>query len=212
MVEKTRKTKGKTYEIHDNGGRPFFVTVQGKWITVEKNMDAYEMKDGKFRTIQRPRKVLLEMKVDELFIGKKSPTGGYDGLKPSEAEGNSLLVKQGSTYTYIGSEIYEFSPVDGDKINTYYSDIGNSDVPYPYAVGKTHVYLLVDKVAVDKSFFDMKQNIYEQYYNASTHLGMCLRGYQPSSICKNRNEAKEILQSLKHKTRKLKRKVIQKRL
>ena len=161
---KTRKTKGKTYEIHDNGGRPFYVTIKGKSICVEKNMDTVEYKDGKFREIQTPRKHLFDKTVDEIFIGKKSPTGGYDGLKPSEAEGNSLLLKKASKYMYIGSEIYEFEPVKGDTIENYYSDIGNSDVPYPYAVGKTHIYILLDKVAVEKSFFDMKHNIYEQYY------------------------------------------------
>jgi hypothetical protein len=207
----TRKSKGKTYAIHDNGGRPFFVTVKGKTIRVEKNMDTYEQVNGKFVDVSKPRKQLFEKTVDELFIGKKSPTGGYDGLKPSEAEGNTLLLKQGSNYTYIGSEIYEFSPMKGDSILAYFSDIGNSDVPYPYAVGKTHVYILLDKVAVEKSFFDMKKNIYEQYYSGATYLPMCLRGYHPKDICKEKEQAKATIQTLKQKTRKLKSKLLQKR-
>jgi len=209
MSAKTRRAKGKTYDIHDNGGRPFFVTVQGDSVTVEKNMDAYEMKDGVFVTLQKPRKPILEMKVDHVFVGKKSPTGGYDGLKPSEAEGNSILLEKGSKYIYIGHEIYEFSPVEGDTIDAYYSDIGNSDVPYPYAVGKTHVYILLDKVAVDKSFFDMKKGIYEQYYNASIRLDMCLRGF---GACKDKEKAKATRKEMKSKTRKMKSKLIQKRL
>lgn len=206
------KTKGKTYKIHDNGGRPFFVTVQGNNITIEKNMDKYDYKDGKFTTIEHPAKVILEMKVDEIFVGKKSPTGGYDGLKPSQAEGNSLLLKKGNKYIYVGSEIYEFTPIPGDSIDAYYSDIGNSDVPYPYAVGKTHIYIMLDKVAVDKSFFDMKKPIYEQYYKVNTHLDMCIRGYQPTDICEDKKAAKETIKDLKTKTRKLKSKVLQKRI
>jgi hypothetical protein len=209
MSAKTRRSKGKTYDIHDNGGRPFFVTVQGDSVTVEKNMDAYEMKDGVFVTLQKPRKKILEMKVDHVFIGKKSPTGGYDGLKPSEAEGNSILVKKGSKYIYIGHEIYEFSPVEGDTIEAYYSDIGNSDVPYPYAVGKTHVYILLEKAAVDKSFFDMKKGIYDQYYNATTRLDMCLRGFRD---CEDKEKAKATRKEMKSKTRRMKSKLIQKRL
>lgn len=209
MSAKTRRSKGKTYEIHDNGGRPFFVTVQGDSVTVEKNMDKYEMKDGVFVTLQKPRKKLLEMKVDHVFIGKKSPTGGYDGLKPSEAEGNSILLKKGSKYIYIGHEIYEFSPVEGDTIEAYYSDIGNSDVPYPYAVGKTHVYILLEKAAVDKSFFDMKKSIYDQYYNATTRLDMCLRGFRD---CEDKEKAKATRKEMKSKTRRMKSKLIQKRL
>jgi hypothetical protein len=209
MSAKTRRSKGKTYDIHDNGGRPFFVTVQGDSVTVEKNMDAYEMKEGVFVTLQKPRKKILEMKVDHVFIGKKSPTGGYDGLKPSEAEGNSILVKKGSKYIYIGHEIYEFSPVEGDTIEAYYSDIGNSDVPYPYAVGKTHVYILLEKAAVDKSFFDMKKGIYDQYYNATTRLDMCLRGFRD---CEDKEKAKATRKEMKSKTRRMKSKLIQKRL
>lgn len=211
-MSETRKAKGKTYAIHDNGGRPFFVTVQGKNVVVEKNMDKYELKDGKFVTIEHPRKVILEMKVDEIFVGKKSPTGGYDGLKPSEAEGNSLLLKKGPKYVSIGSEIYEFSPMPGDSIDAYYSDIGNSDVPYPYAVGKTHVYIMLDKVAIDKSFFDMKKPIYEQYYHVTSELDMCVRGYEPKDVCKDKKQAKATMKDLKAKTRKLKSKVLQKRL
>jgi hypothetical protein len=161
---KTRKNKGKTYEIHDNGGRPFFVTVTGKKISVEKNMNTFKIEKGKIVDIEKPRKHLFEKTVEKLFIGKKSPTGGYDGLKPREAEGNTLLAKDGSKYLYIGSEIYEFSPIQGDIIEKYYSDIGHSDVPYPYAVGKTHIYILLDKVAIEKSLFDMKKDIYQQYY------------------------------------------------
>lgn len=208
----TPKSKGKTYEIHDNGGRPFFVNVQGKTIVVEKNMDKSDFKDGKFITISHPRKKILEMKVDQIFIGKKSPTGGYDGLKPSEAEGNSILLKKGPKYIYIGSEIYEFAPMPGDSIDAYYSDIGNSDVAYPYAVGKTHIYIMLDKVAVDKSFFDMKKDIYDQYYEVNNRLDMCVRGYQPTNICKDKKEAKETIKTLKNKTRKLKSKVLQKRV
>jgi hypothetical protein len=208
---KTRKNKGKTYEIHDNGGRPFYVTVKGKTITVEKNMDTFEYKDGKFRDIHKPRKHLFEKSVNEIFIGKKSPTGGYDGLKPSEAEGNSILVKDGSKYMYIGSEIYEFSPVKGDTIEKYYSDIGNSDVPYPYAVGKTHIYIMLDKVAVEKIFFDMSKNIYQQYYNATTYLPMCLKGHTSKEKCKDKEAAKEYIKSLEDKLVKLKTKLIQKR-
>ena len=207
----TRKIKRKTYTIHDNGGRPFYVSIKGKTVCVEKNMDTFEYKDGKFKDIEKPPKHLFEKTVDEIFIGKKSPTGGYDGLKPSEAEGNSILLRKGSTYTYIGSEIYEFSPIKGDTIEKYYSDIGNSDVPYPYAIGKTHIYILLDKVAVEKSFFDMKADIYQQYYSATTYLPMCLKGHTNKQICKDKQEAKERIHELEDKKVKLKPKLLQKR-
>jgi hypothetical protein len=201
----------KSYLIHDNGGRPFRVEIQGKEVTVFKNMDTYDMVDGKFVTIPKPEKQIKEFTADTVFVGKKSSKGGYDGLKPKEAEGNSILLEVGSKYIYIGSEIYEWAPVKGDVIEAYSSNIGNSDVPYPYAIGKTHIYIMLDKVAVEKSFFTVKDDIYQQYYAGTTYLPMCLKGSQDTSICKDRDQAKARIQELKEKTSKLKTKLLQKR-
>jgi hypothetical protein len=201
----------KHYYIHDNGGRPFHVEIQGKKVSVYKNMDSYELVDGKFKEIARPEKHVMDFTADEVFVGKKSPKGGYDGLKPKEAEGNSLLLRDASKYIYIGSEIYQFESIKGDTIEKYYSDIGNSDVPYPYAVGNTHIYIMLDKVAVEKSFFDMKGDIYQQYYTAETYIPMCLKGYQHSDMCKDKQSAKDRIAELKEKKVKLKTKLLQKR-
>ena len=190
----------KSYLIHDNGGRPFRVEIQGMKVSVTRTKEEEEEKH------------LFDFTANELFVGKKSPKGGYDGLKPKEAEGNSVLLLVGSKYIYIGSEIYQFEPVKGDTIEKYYSDIGNSDVPYPYAIGKTHVYILLDKVAVEKDFFDMKKPIYEQYYEASTFLPICLKGYQATSICKDKKTARERIAELEEKSKKLRVKTLQKRL
>ena len=200
-----------TYQIHDNGGRPFSVEITGRKVSVSMTKVDFVKIDGKFKDIVHPPKHLFDFTANEIFIGKKSPGGGYDGLKPKEAEGNSILLRVGEKYVYIGSEIYEFSPKAGDSIQKYYSDVGNSDVPYPYAVGKTHIYIMLDKVAVEKSFFDMKKDIYQQYYSATTYLPMCLKGYQDTSICKDKAAAKEIIDNLEDKLTKLKTKLIQKR-
>ncbi len=209
----TRKVgKRKLYEIHDNGGRPFFVHVNGNKVSVFRNMDTYKIVDGKFTTISAPRKHLFDLTGDKVFLGKKSPKGGYDGLKPSEAEGNSILVKKGSKYTYIGHEIFEFSPMEGDTIVSYFSNIGNSDVPYPYALGKTHVYLMLEKVAVEYSFFKSYDKPYEEYYYVDSQIDMCLRGYGDKSICKDKQQAKALQKELKEKTHKLKTKLLQKRV
>jgi hypothetical protein len=190
----------KSYQIHDNGGRPFRVEIDGMKVSVFKTVEDEEEKH------------LFDVTADKVFIGKKSPTGGYDGLKPKEAEGNSILLLVGSKYMYIGSEIYQFEPVKGDSIEKYYSNIGNSDVPYPYAVGKTHMYIMLDKVAVEKSFFDKKDDIYQQYYMATTYLPMCLKGYQDTSICKDKKAARERIAEVEDKSKKLKVKTLQKRL
>jgi hypothetical protein len=165
MPAKTRKARGKTYAIHDNGGRPFQVTVSGKKVTVMMNMDDFEIVNGKYTTINNPPKQLFSIDVAEVFVGKKSPAGGYDGLKPSKAEGNSILLHvSGNKYRFIGQDIYDFSPLNGDKIVKYYSDVGNSDVPYPFAVGEKFIYFMIEKTAVPVEMFDLKKDVYGQYY------------------------------------------------
>ena len=144
------------YSIHDNGGTPFWVEVSGKSITVLKNMNTYEWIDGKHTEVKNPTKELFSINVDEVFIGKTSPTG------PKSPPGTAILCRIGSKYMYIGKEIYEFST--NDVITKFYSDLGNSDVPYPYAVGEKYIYIMLDKVAIDKSLFNMKEDIYKQYY------------------------------------------------
>ena len=169
MPAKTRKAgRGKTYKIHDNGGRPFEVTVSGKKVTVMMNMDTFEIVNGKFVDIKNPPKQLFSIDVTEVFVGKKSPAGGYDGLSPSKAEGNSILLHvSGNKYRFIGQDIYDFSPLNGDKIVKYYSDVGNSDVPYPFAVGEKYIYFMIEKVAVPVEMFDLKKDVYGQYYHGT---------------------------------------------
>jgi hypothetical protein len=197
-----------TYEIHDNGSRPFVVEIAGNQVKVSKNMDEYEGKGVNFVTIPKPRKHLFEFSATKVFVGKKSPKGGYDGLKPKDAEGNSILLRTGEKYVYIGHEIYEFSPKAGDTIQKYYSDIGNSDVPYPYAVGNTHIYIMLDKVAIEKSFFDMKKDIYRQYYDAENVLPQDMARLTKEQ----KEERKDRIAELETKSKKMRTKMLQKRL
>lgn len=200
----------KLYKIHDNGGTPYFVEVNGKQVSVLKNMNTFKIIKKKFIEIENPPKDLFNLTADKVFIGKKSPNGGYDGLKDADAIGNTILLKTGSKYTYIGDGIYEFSPIKGDEILKYYSNIGNSDVPYPYAIGKTHVYILLDKTAVEKSYFDMSKPIYEQYYYEHS-VKMCIAGNPKSDICKDIPYYTKKIEEFHIKTTKLKTKVIDKR-
>ena len=201
----------KHYAIHWNGGRPFAVTIDGGSVSVSKNMDTYKLVDGEYVNIQHPLKHVFTLEVDEIFVGKNSPTGGYDGIPPKQAEGNSILLKMGSKYRFIGHEIYDFIPVKGDTIVKYYSDIGNNDVPYPYAIGKTHIYIMLDKVAVKKSYFSMSEPIYEQYYYKHS-IHMCLKGNPKTDLCKDKTVYGPKLKEFKEALVKLKTKQIQKRM
>jgi hypothetical protein len=161
MPTKTRKKKRSTrYDIHNNGARPFFVEVEGNTVTIWKNMNTTIKKDGEYIEVKKPEKKIKTLTAKEIFLGKKSKTG----LTPSP-KGNTILLKLSDTrYIWIGSIVAEFDVMKGDHIVDYFSDIGNSDVPYPYAVGENNVYLVTENVAVDKSVFDFKKDLYAQWY------------------------------------------------
>ncbi len=192
-------SSGKVHLIHDNHNRPFTVHIQGYIVTVFRNIDG------------APHKKVYEAIADKIFIGKKSPDGGYDGLPAKEAVGNTILLHVGDKYVFIGEEIYEFLPVEGDTIVKYYSNIGPNDVPYPYAIGETHIYILLeDKVAVEKSYFSLHAPIYDQYYFESRILTDMHNN--PSAFSDTDKEiATARIAELHRKTTKLRTKQIEKR-
>lgn len=159
---KTRRAKlselKHKYETHDNGGRPFIVEDYGGRVVVYKqeynfNIDAYDAPEQ-----------LFEKSYKEIFVGDKpkwqEPLNWRTGFK-----GNSILLKlSAGKYMFIGHEIYEFDAEKGDEIESYFSEVGNNDVPYPFAIGKTHVYIMLDHEAIPKDYFDLDKDVYNQYY------------------------------------------------
>jgi hypothetical protein len=164
----TRKApKGvKTYKIHDNGATPFVVEDDGKGVTVFKTVYAKGVYDK--YTIGDP---VLQQPYQKIFVGdndSRLPTFEKKGW----AKGNTLLVVVSPTkLLYIGSRLYTFEPVKGDTIQAYYSPVGNSDVPYPWAVGTTHTYLLGESVFIPNSVLEPSvKNPYVVYYgDDATH-------------------------------------------
>jgi len=130
------KKKGKIYFIHDNGGRPFQVVILGNKVSV------YEQENWRdqYDTIQDYTKLIKTFSnVKKIFIGKDTKLG-------SKFDGNSILLQLSKNkYVYIGSWIYEFVTKD-DHIVAYYSQVGNSDVPYPVALGEKNVYFMLDPI------------------------------------------------------------------
>jgi hypothetical protein len=79
--------------------------------------------------------------------------------------GNSLLIQvRPGKYIFAGQEIYSFSTVDGEEIQAYYSPVGNSAVPYPYAVGEHHTYFMLEKEHVPNELLDLTKDAYGQFY------------------------------------------------
>lgn len=131
----------KYYMIHDNGARPFKVVIAKNKISVYK----HKPYDGK------------------VFVGEDS---NYPEFK-----GNNILVhyKQNDNtnkYIMIESEIYSFAIQD--EILYFESPVGNSDVPYSYAIGKKNTYLttyksLIPNKIVKKFHGDIHEDMEDPY-------------------------------------------------
>ena len=141
-------SKSKTYFTHDNGGRPFKVVVTGKNLeiftyTQKKDETVEEMLTGNYPS-KNDYNILIKSykKLKNIFI----PKGG-----------NTILAHiSGNKYLCIAEFIYEFE-TKNEKILEYHSHVGNSDVPYPLAIGENNVYFLIGKGNngyVSKDFFD----------------------------------------------------------
>lgn len=159
LIKKTIKRQvGKIYEIHDNGGRPFSARISGTNISVENIVD-----------VENPKHI-FSLKAKRVFIGGKSPIKPFNTEK--DYKGNSILLDLGSRkYRYIGDSIYDFIlPKDESIIRKFYSDVGNSDVPYPYAIGEKYIYILLEAVAIPIQEFNLEKDIYQQYYQDKSDL------------------------------------------
>ena len=142
-----------SYHIHHNGAVPFRVTVSEDLIEIFR-VNLEENDEGDFEETER--ELIREVtEFRDVFIGK-DPSN-------SEADGNSILIQiKPKTYMFIGESIYTFSPFD--QITDFRSPIGNSDVPYPYAVGEKNIYLLIEQVYVPKSSVPEGTDPYKIYY------------------------------------------------
>ena len=137
--KKVDKPKGKFYDIHDNGGRPFRVYLYGFTASIYKGtfLDKGTSLDGTYTY----DKLITTVRTNKSYLGSK----GKDA-------GNSILLHlSGKKYMYIGSNIYEFQMED--EVDSYFSMIGNSDVPYPVLLGTQYVYFMLDHVYVSRRLF-----------------------------------------------------------
>lgn len=152
-----------TYQIHSNGGRPYTVEVTPHLITVYENIFDEDGEDENEKWKQGD--VIVSFKYLSVFIGDND-LEDHNYAPKGEAVGNTILVRRyGGRYTYIGDEIYTFSLQQGDRIVSYYSPVGNSDVPYPYAIGQKNVYFMMEeKKSVPIEHFDVTRDGYSQYY------------------------------------------------
>jgi len=153
---KTKKVKRMTYEIINNGSTTFIAFVKpGSNIEVYTNLYREDRQ-------LNPDKKVLDVAYSKLFLGDNILNDPYYGKK-GKLIGNSILIQTGKNkYVYVGSEIYSFETKE--DIKKYYSPIGNSFVPYPYAVGESLTYFMLDKETLPNELLDLKKDGYGQFY------------------------------------------------
>lgn len=194
----SNKIKGaKEYEIHDNGARPFCVLDYPSKKKVEVYLNDWVDGDNNTRTYVRGKKI-FETSYKTIFIGDNDLPGYQADLPKGTAKGNSILVNvSDSKYIYIGDSIYSFETRDKEKIVKYYSPVGNSDVPYPYAVGENYTYFLLDSTTVPNNILDLTKDAYTQYYGYS--FGVVTNKEEKEIKEYNKNVLKPSIKKFKHK-------------
>ena len=170
------------YFIHDNGGRPFKVTINSETneLIIYKRLDQddpyecieYEYQLNKYDEEDQyvdgylidiysnvPLFIFNYMKV---FIGK-SPENKMTLFSGSankhETIGNSILAQiTNNKYLIIGWDIYTFTC--DSEIEYFISPVGNSDVPYPYAIAKNNdIYCFYSKILLKNIMINNKNTI-----------------------------------------------------
>lgn len=166
--------ESKNYFIHDNGGRPFMVTVESKKVSVfgRKKTLYFEDDEDEIKTwgeAQNPKfydvPVLEIPDYSNIWIpDDESLCKKNNKLAENFALGNSILVeKQKLSYVYIGMDIKSFETLD--PIVKYESPVGNNDVPYPWAKdAKNRIYLMLEDVSFHLKEDEDKGDPYQPYY------------------------------------------------
>lgn len=150
----------KTYQTIDNGGNSYVVTISKKVAKIyTPNSD----------------KVKKEFEVKKVFVGKDPSDDRWNGNTILLYLGKAPAKAGGETdkhvYIWIGSNVFRFKT--DEKITKYYSRMGNSGVPYPYAFSKKYVYLMVEQAhpILKKDLFPSSYELsyedpYTYYYNS----------------------------------------------
>jgi len=187
--------KTRTYLTHDNGGRPFLVAVvggrkngAGATVHIHKRADRespyFVSDEDRYSNDDREWTYTDNMRtykdVERVWPGPSplTETTSFSGGSGDRFFGNTVLVQTSrKRYTFVGGAagVYEFS-TGSDSIAEFYSPVGNNDVPYAVAIGRTHVYMMMDAVRVPiaeiethiKLTQEVKEDAYSYFYG---HLG-----------------------------------------
>lgn len=161
--------KGKGYKYVftlDNSGNPFCVFYKkGDAIVFKMDEEEYVIENWKMHPCFYTKKV-ARFSPKEVILGKsiKNKMTEFSGGYGSWVTGNSILLWiKDNEYIYIGESVFKFKSLS--RIVKYFSPIGNSSVPYPYAIDDVgRYYLMIEDVVIQNIPRGFKKDPYDYYY------------------------------------------------
>ena len=176
------KMTRKVYKIHDNGARPFRVTIDTDTKTVHvSQFVTLENSDYSIDYLYRP--ILMEISYIHAFVPKEKP------------EGNSLLFlvdtpfSKNKRYTYLSIHHYHIRTFEtSDKIVHFESPVNGSDVSSPLAIGEVNYYFFLDMEYLPKNTLKHTRlknvyDVYDAYYNYSKKTKVSHKIHNVTELC-----------------------------
>lgn len=161
-----------TYFTHDNGGRPFLVSIKGKTVKIYRSDPKIYQYSDKVHKYHYDY-LIKEYHTKKIFIGKspKNEMTDFSGGYGKYFNGNSILLElPDGKCVFIGESIYQFTPTS--NIVSYCSPVGNNDVPYPFALDNENIYFMLDAKYVPVKYLPklnktQMTDLYSYYYGHS---------------------------------------------
>ncbi len=170
------------YLTHNNGSYSYCVYVD----TSTKDVNVYT--GASRESVEDFTELVASYEtIDKIFIGKSPLTCQtlFSGAHGPRFDGNSILLKihtndDTNKYLFIGTEMYSFTAEN--EITSFFSPVGNNDVPYPFAMDYEKNYYFFTEYAVMKindvssrndpyDFDDVLFNPYEYLYSVVNNIG-----------------------------------------
>ena len=146
--------EGKEFETLDNGGTPFVVRIRDGNVYVYKNILITEHRNPRWGEKIGEELVYSITNPLRVFIGSDPPHLYYNKSNSPKHIGNSILINsRNNEYIYIGESVKSF--VTNEAIIQYKSPVGNSAVPYPFAIGPTYTYCVIEEKMIPNSSYDI---------------------------------------------------------
>lgn len=152
-TDPTKKFIPNLYYTHDNGGRPFRVTVNRKNKKVKIEVSKYNEDKDEVTWNQK-----YNLDYINIFIGEN------DDEEQDLITGSSILIQiKKDTYILVSDSIIEFKTKD--QIKEFYSRAGGSDTFQPYAISDKNFYFFFTLddgvVAYDKKSIKKRAGLYD---------------------------------------------------